>query len=686
MANRLAGETSPYLLQHKNNPVDWYPWGPEALLRAREQDMPIMLSIGYSACHWCHVMEHESFEDEETAKVMNALFVSIKVDREERPDLDSIYTQAVQAMTGRGGWPMTVFLTPDGRPFFGGTYFPKDERPGMPAFTRVLMAAADAYHNKRADVLEGADQLVAKIQSPPVEQTGEMMTTLILQTAAQRVRAQFDRQHGGFGGAPKFPQSMGLDVLLRCSRRYNDADSLGMVELTLEKMARGGMYDQVGGGFHRYSTDARWLVPHFEKMLYDNALLSRSYLHAYQLTGKPFYRDVAEETFGYVLREMTSPEGGFYSSQDADSEGEEGKFFVWRPQEIVDVLGQEAAAAFMRYFDVTEDGNFEGHNILHVPDGPAAVAQELGTSEESLAAVIDLAKKQLLLVRERRVHPGRDDKVLTAWNGLMLRSFAEGAAALEREDYLQAAVRNADFLLSNLKRDGRLRRTYKDGQAKLSGYLEDYAMLADGLIALYEATFDRRWLDEARSLADTMVAQFWEAREGVFYDTARDHEALIVRPRDTFDNAMPCGGSVAADVLLRLSVLTGDGEYGRKAISALRSVSQYMTQYPNGFGRWLAALDFYLSTPQEIAIVGPRDHRATRALRSVVFSAYLPSRVVAGYDPASGAEAVRGMPLLEGRGLVNGQPTAYVCEHYACMAPVTDPEALRQQLGLTQAP
>ena len=553
MPNRLAGETSPYLLQHKDNPVDWFPWGPEALEKAKQEDRPIFLSIGYSACHWCHVMEHESFEDPQTAEVMNALFVSIKVDREERPDLDSIYMQAVQTLTGRGGWPMSVFLTPAGQPFYGGTYYPPDDRHGMPSFTKVLMAVADAYQNKRSDVTDTAGQLTSRLQPATVQGT-EMLTVDLLQQACQSAKAQFEPAHGGFGSAPKFPQPMTLEFLLRCWARFGDSEALRMATFTMQKMARGGMYDQVGGGFHRYSTDAFWLVPHFEKMLYDNALLSRVYVQAAQATGEPFYRRVAEETFDYVLKEMTHPSGAFYSTQDADSEGHEGKFFVWTPVQTAALLGEDDARVVNHYYGATEAGNFEGRNIFHVPSDASKAAADLGMPEQAVLAIVERARARLYAAREERVHPGLDDKVLTSWNGLMLRSLAEGAAALGRDDYLQAAVKNAAFLLHTMRRDGRLLRTYKDGTAKLMAYLEDYAMLAEGLISLYEATFERRWLDEAVSLADAMVSLYWDPGEGLFYDTASDHESLIVRPRDTFDNAMPSGGSAAAGVLLRLAV------------------------------------------------------------------------------------------------------------------------------------
>jgi uncharacterized protein YyaL (SSP411 family) len=685
MPNRLAGETSPYLLQHKDNPVDWYPWGPEALERARAEDKPILLSIGYSACHWCHVMEHESFEDPDTAEVMNSLFVSIKVDREERPDLDGIYMQAVQMLTGHGGWPMTMFLMPDGRPYYGGTYFPREARQGMPAFMDVLKGVADAYYLRKDDVVESARNLTDRLQSSGQGRSDEVLTASLLQMAVQRLAGGYDWDHGGFGSAPKFPHPMATEFLLRSHHRQPDARTLQMVEHSLTQMANGGIYDQVGGGFHRYSTDAHWLVPHFEKMLYDNALLSRLYLHAYQITGNAFYRRVTEETLDYVLREMTDPSGGFYSTQDADSEGVEGKFFVWSPGQVIAELGESDGALFNRYYDVTKDGNFEGKSILNVPVPAAQVAEEAGVTEAEMEAVVRRGRERLYEVREQRVHPGRDEKVLTSWNGLMLKSFAEAAATLGRDDYRAAAVANAEFLLRELRPDGRLLRTWKQGRAKLLGFLEDYSMLIDGLITLYETTFDRRWMDEARRLADEMVELFWAEGEEVFYDTGNDHEELIVRPRDTFDNAMPCGNSVAADVLLRLALIFGEADYARRAASSLRSVVQLLANYPTGFGHWLGAFDYYLSKPLEIAVIGPRDDPASKALVDLVSGAYLPNKIVAGWDPADGDAAVTGLPLLEGRSLVEGKPAAYVCENYACQMPVTEPRALAEQLGLESA-
>ncbi|MBI4308497.1 MAG: thioredoxin domain-containing protein [Chloroflexi bacterium] len=681
MPNRLIHETSTYLRQHAHNPVDWYPWGDEALSRARAEDKPILLSIGYSACHWCHVMERESFEDREIARLMNESFVCIKVDREERPDLDAVYMQAVQAMTGRGGWPLTVFLTPDGKPFYGGTYFPPEDHYGHPGFPRVLQAVAEAHHARRGELASAAEQLVAKLQeSIVVRPSADILTADVLRQAYREVAASFDPQKGGFGHAPKFPQPMVHEFLLRYWARTKDPQALEMVELSLAQMARGGIYDQLGGGFHRYSTDADWLAPHFEKMLYDNALLACLYLHAYQATGKPFYRRIAEETLDYVLREMTSPEGGFYSAQDADSEGEEGKYYIWTSKEITEVLGVETGSVFCRYFGVTAGGNFEGRNILHIPATGDVLARDLSGSEEELVRTIDAGRRKLMTVRQRRVPPGCDDKVLTAWNGMTLRSLAEAAAVLGQDDYRQAAVANATLLLASLRPHGRLLRSYKDGEARGKGYLEDYAHLADGLLALYEVTFERRWFDEARALADAMMDLFWDEAQGAFYDTGRDHEALVVRPRDIFDNAMPCGSSTAADVLPRLAVLTGEDAYARCAAALLRSVRGSLAQYPLGFGHWLCALSFYLSTPKEIAIVGGRDDPATRALVSAVHRSFLPHKVIAGRAPED-ERAATGIPLLEGRVTVNGRPTAYVCERNTCQTPVTGPDTLLQQLG-----
>jgi uncharacterized protein YyaL (SSP411 family) len=687
MPNRLINETSPYLLQHANNPVDWYTWGEEALERAKDEDKPILLSIGYSACHWCHVMERESFENESIAALMNESFVNIKVDREERPDLDAVYMEAVQMLTGSGGWPMTVFLTPDGTPFYGGTYFPPADRGQMPGFPRVIRAMADAYHNQRGQIANTTQQLVEQMgRSGQLARGTSPLTVDVIHQAYSGLATNFDYQNGGIGAAPKFPQPMTLEFLLRYYHHgYNDR-ALEMVNLTLENMAFGGIYDQIGGGFHRYSTDAFWLVPHFEKMLYDNALLARLYLHAYLITQRPLYKRVTQETLDYVLREMTDPQGGFYSAQDADSEGEEGKFFVWEPGDIRAALGTEEGNLFGGFYGVTDAGNFEGKTIFNIPQEPELFAEAHDISLNRLSDLIERGKLALREIRDRRVHPLLDDKVLSSWNGLMLRSFAEAAASLGRTDYLKAAIKNAEFILSSMRNGGRLLRTYRNGQARLLGYLEDYAFVADGLLALYEATFERRWLDEAIGLVDGMVELFWDETVQGFYDTGSDHESLVVRPRDVFDNAQPCGGSVATDVLLRLAIITGNTEYTAKAAAPLRALRDLMGRAPAGTGHWLGALDFYVSIPKEIAVIGPRKDTSTQALLDTVFGRYLVNKVVVGADSTPdavdlGAGALSAvLPLLEGRGLIDGKPTAYVCQNYACQLPVTDPEALAAQL------
>ena len=680
-ANRLASETSPYLLQHAHNPVDWYPWSPEAFELARREDKPVLLSVGYSACHWCHVMERESFENDDIAALMNQLFVSIKVDREERPDVDQIYMQAVQSMTGRGGWPMTVFLTPDGVPFYGGTYFPPEDRHGMPAFPRLLRSIADAYHSRRGEVLEAGRQLVETMgQSGRLTGSTSLLGPDVLSRAYLGIGGEFDERDGGLGQAPKFPQPMTWEAVLRVARRSGDARGLGMLRHTLTRMARGGIYDQLGGGFHRYSVDGQWLVPHFEKMLYDNAQLASLYLHGWLATGEPLYRRIAEETLDYVRREMTHPAGGFYSAQDADSEGVEGKFFVWSADEIRAVLGDPALArAALAYWGVDDGPNFEGHSILFVPREPEEVAGTLGMTVDELMAAIGRARALLHAAREPRVHPALDDKVLASWNGLMLAAFAEAASVLGRADYLAAAVRNAEFLGRQMVRDGRLLRSWKDGQARITGYLEDYSMVGAGLLALYEATFDRRWLDESRRLAEEALRLFWSADRNAFFDTGDDQEALVVRPRNLFDNAVPSGTSVAIDWLLRLAVMVGEERYQAIALEALRPMADLMQRYPSGFGRYLSALDFHLGPVAEVALVWrPGEERAMGPLLDTVFGRYQPNRVVVG--AAEGDAAAAGLPLLAERTTVGGRPTAYVCQHYVCQLPVTEPDALARQL------
>jgi hypothetical protein len=676
--NRLAQETSPYLLQHKDNPVDWYPWGEEALQKARNENKPILLSIGYSACHWCHVMAHESFEHEPTAEIMNRAFVNIKVDREERPDLDDIYMQAVQAMTGgRGGWPMTVFLLPDGRPFYGGTYYPLEPRFGMPSFRQVLLGLADAYQNRRAEVEANASELTSGLQREVLGLGGsDPLDADLLNTAAANMGRSFDAQNGGFGSAPKFPNPMNLEFLLRTAARTGDDSALTMMTFTLRKMARGGIYDQLGGGFHRYSVDAYWLVPHFEKMLYDNAQLSRVYLHAWQHTGAPFFKRIAEEIYDYILREMTAPEGGFYSTTDADSEGEEGKFFVWSKEELFDILDDDARIA-IEYWGVTTGGNFEGHNILYVPNEDAVIAERLGMSVDRLREKIVECRDLLYARRTGRVAPGLDDKILTAWNGLMLASLAEAARVLERADYRAAAVRNAEFMLAELVRDGELLRTWKNGQAKIKAFLEDYANLIDALLELYQTTFDVRWFSEARWLADAVLAHF-SAEDGGFFDTSDAHETLIARPRSLQDNATPGGNAMMAKSLARLAAYTGDTRYDEAARKTLAPLAAAMREYPQAFGEALNAADLLVRGIDEVAVVGAADDEGTHALLREAQSPFRPGVVVALAQ--ANVEGETTIPLLNYRTMRGGAPTAYVCRHFACQMPVTTVEALKGQL------
>jgi uncharacterized protein YyaL (SSP411 family) len=674
MPNKLIHETSPYLLQHAHNPVEWYPWGEEAFEKARHENKPVLLSIGYSACHWCHVMAHESFENEQIAQLMNEHFVNIKVDREERPDLDQIYMNAVQMMTHHGGWPMTVFLTPDAVPFYGGTYFPPQDRYNMPGFPKVLLGVADAYRERQDDIRETGTSLVNELRRlSETRRSDHPIEIELLDAAYAGVIRNYDEINGGFGGAPKFPPAMTLEFLLRTYARTGNIEALDMVNHTCRKMANGGMYDQLGGGFHRYSTDARWLVPHFEKMLYDNALLSRLYLHYFQVSQEQWARQTVEGILDYVLREMTDPSGGFYSTQDADSEGHEGKFFVWDFDEIRAALGETAASRFCDYYNVTAAGNFEGKNIPNVTRSleDVAVAHNIPVSE--LQASLKESTQILFELRERRVKPDRDEKVLTAWNGLMLASFAEAGVILNRSDYTNAARRNAEFVLSNLRRDGVLLRTWKDGVAKFNGYLEDYAFLIEGLVTLYETTGEFRWLEEARALADRMIEEFWDGESGAFFFTGKSHENLIVRSKDFFDNATPSGNSVATVALLRLAILTGEENYRNLATAVLGEMADSIRRYPSGFGYALSAADFLLSTPKEVAIVG-KDGNDIRPLLSETWRTYLPNKVVA---PGFGAQNI---PLLENRPLLNGRPTAYVCVHYTCQQPVNEPSELAAEL------
>ena len=686
--NRLIHETSPYLKQHAYNPVDWFPWGEEALAKAKLLDRPIFLSIGYSACHWCHVMEHESFEDPEVGRILSEHFISIKVDREERPDLDQIYMTAVQLLTQHGGWPMSVFLTPGLEPFYGGTYFPPTDRHGLPAFKKLVTALAEAWKNRRTEIATNAVQIVAGIQesmqlAPPADaakgaDAERIYAEALLRNAGRTLQRAFDTVHGGFGRAPKFPHPMELRLLLRIAYRFGDDSALEMVTKSLDHMAMGGIYDQLGGGFHRYSTDERWLAPHFEKMLYDNALLTMAYLEAYQVTNNEYYREIVEETLAYVLREMTSPDGAFYSTQDADSEGVEGKFFVWTLAEIEKLLGPADAKLFASVYDVTALGNWEGHNILHLSRGLDVEARMLSIPIDELKARLKRCSDKLLAERSKRIWPGRDEKVLTAWNGLMIASFAKAAQVLENPAYAQAATRAADFLLTTMRRaDGRLyRTTLGNVPPKLNGYLEDYAYLADALVTLYEATFEPRWIASAVELSGILYTQFWDETDGGFFFTSRDHETLIARNKDPHDNATPSGNSMAVCALLRLAKLTSDGHLAEMAERTLHLFGGLMGRSPMAAGQMLCALDFKFGPVKEIAVVGDAKNAEVIEVLRHLRRPFRPNQVVAW--KATGSEEA--LPLLKDRSAL-GNVTTYVCEDFTCQAPIIGAKALQEQLA-----
>ncbi len=676
MPNHLATETSPYLLQHAHNPVDWRPWGAEALALAREESRPILLSIGYAACHWCHVMERESFEDEATAALMNEHFVCVKVDREERPDIDAIYMQATQAMTGHGGWPMTVFLTPEGEPFHAGTYYPPEDRHGMPGFRRVLLGVADAWTNRQEAVRQTTASM-RELYASSMERTrstGALDVALLSRAMSELVR-RYEPHWGGFDGAPKFPPTMTLDFLLRQWARTGESQALEMVTHTFRRMARGGIYDQAGGGFSRYSVDAHWLVPHFEKMLYDNALLVRLGAAIWQATRDAEARRVTEETLGWLTREMTSPAGGFYSSLDADSEGHEGRYYVWDAAELDALLGEDAA--LMRaYWGVTSGGNFEGRNILHVPREPADVAREQGVTEPELRTAVERATRLLYDARERRVRPARDEKILAGWNGLMLRGVAESARAFGDEALAEVALRNGEFLFRELVRDGgrSVLRSHKDGESRIPGFLEDYAAVALGALSLYELTFDRTWLDRAGTLADSLLEKFWDEEAQALFDSPSGGSPLITRPRDVTDNAVPSGTSLAIELLLRLGDILADGRYTSRAGYLLETVAEPMARYPTAFGHALGAADLAVRGAIEVAIAGEPWSDEFRALARAVSERYVPSLVLAG----GLGESARGITLLEGR--ERSTAMAYVCRAYACDAPTSEPDMLVEQL------
>lgn len=682
--NRLIHETSPYLLQHAYNPVDWYPWGPEALQLAKERNRPILLSIGYSACHWCHVMERESFENEAIAELMNRWFICIKVDREERPDLDEIYMAATVTMNhGQGGWPMTVFLTPAQEPFFAGTYFPPEDRWGRPGFGSVLKKIADYWATSPSEVRDQAKELTAQLQGLKQLSSPISISESVLEEAVVQFKNDFDETHGGFGTAPKFPPATGLSFLLRSHRRSGNPHTLTMVTKTLDMMAAGGIYDHIGGGFARYSTDARWLLPHFEKMLYDNALLARVYVEAYQVTQKPLYRQVATEVLDYVSREMTGPEGGFYSSTDADSEGVEGKFFVWTPAEVsVALNNDEEARRFCVLYDITESGNWEHKSIPNRLRPLEDVARQLNLTTDELLEIASRAKPLLYEARRRRVPPGLDDKVITAWNGMMLSAMAEAARVFGSTTYLESAQRTADFLLRHHARpDGRLLRTSRGDRAHLDAYLEDYAYLAEGLVDLYEAGSPESYLQAAGRLAEYLISNFTDQEGGGFFTTASHHESLILRHRDGTDGATPSANAVAASALARLSYHFDREDWRRAATAAVRAYGRQIARYPRAFAKSLAVVDFLTEGPVELAIVGDGSQANLRALREAVARCYLPNRILATGSPGTPTS----LPLLKDRPTVSSQPTLYICRNYTCRQPITDPRSVEAALQADQS-
>ena len=677
--NRLARETSPYLRQHAENPVDWHPWGPEALDRARSEGRPILLSIGYAACHWCHVMAHESFEDAETARLMNEWFVNIKVDREERPDLDAIYMSAVQAMTGHGGWPMTVFLTPDGVPFYGGTYFPPNDRQGMPSFRRVLTSVSTAFRERRGDVEAAAAQVRAMYGRIDTGAASRAPTVAALATAARGIARRYDERHGGFERAPKFPHAMALDFALAAWRRGLMPNGMIVARDSFLAMSRGGIHDQVGGGFHRYSVDDRWLLPHFEKMLYDNALLCRLGVHLHQVTHDPEIRQAVEDTIGWLGAEMTADGGGFYSSLDADSEGEEGRFYVWDADEFDAELGEDARVAGA-YWGVTRGGNFEGRNILHVAADPDATLARVGgaLTRDDLHGLVRRARAALGAARARRTRPARDEKILASWNGLMVRALAEAARALEHDHARTLAMRAGTFLMREMVADGRVLRVYnpaRDAQRTI-GFLDDQAAVALSALSLYELTFDERWVGHAQQLTESMLRWFWDDGAGSFFDTAHDHEALITRPRDSTDNATPAGTSLAVELLLRMGDLLDSERWRQRALDVLSNTGEAIERYPLAFGHLLVAADMAVYGPVEVALLGDRASVGFTALDRVVATQYVPGLVLAG------GQTNGGVALLRQRELINNAPTAFVCRRYTCDAPTTLPETLSAQLEL----
>src|SRR5438477_1089199 len=679
--NRLAAETSPYLLQHAHNPVDWYPWSEEAFARARAENRPILLSVGYSACHWCHVMERESFEDENTARLMNELFVNVKVDREERPDVDDVYMKAVQMLTGRGGWPMTVFLTPDGKPFYGGTYFPPVDRHGLPGFPRLLEAVARAYRDRPDEVARSVDRILSALEGAEQPRpSDEAPDPSLVRRAAEGLLGAVDRHRGGLGGAPKFPHPAVFQLFLRQRRAAPRSDLLDAVLLTCRRMAQGGLYDQIGGGFHRYTVDAQWRVPHFEKMLYDNAQLPRLYLEAFQVTGDRWLRAIAEETLDYVLRDLRHPEGGFYSATDADSEGEEGKYFVWTPAEVARLVDPNDVDLVCRYWDISEEGNFDGKSIPHVTLTVEQVARMFGRSPAEGAAALERARTRLLAARGERVPPARDEKILASWNGLMIGTLAEAGRVLRTPRIVGAACAAAEFVWTRMRSGGNLLHGWAGGGAKHGAYLDDHAFVASALLDPYEATGDRVHLERTRELAAELDARFHDGAGGGYFFTAHDEERLIARSKPGADGSLPSGNAVAAHVLLRLHHLTGEAGHRARAEEILRLYHDEAAENPFGHATYLQALELYLEGPLEVVVVGRRGAADTDELWGEVARAYLPHRVLVATEPgdADPPAPARARPPVDGRA------TAYVCRNFTCSAPVTRADELARLLQPTR--
>ncbi len=685
--NALIHEKSPYLLQHAGNPVNWYPWGEEAFQKAKNEDKPIFLSIGYATCHWCHVMAHESFEDSETAEILNNHFVSIKVDREERPDLDKIYMSVCQALTGHGGWPLSVFLTPERIPFFAGTYFPKTGRQGLIGFPELLLKLDNLWKEDRDRLLTAGDQITEHLQKvSETASTGKSLSVETLEKAGIQLARSFDPQWGGFGNAPKFPSPHQLTFLLRRHRRNGRANDLKMVEKTLQAMRWGGLFDHIGYGFHRYSVDEKWFAPHFEKMLYDQALLAMAYTEAYQVTGQSFYARVAREVFTYVLRDMTAPEGGFYSAEDADSEGVEGLFYLWTPREVKAILGSKSGEVFCDFFDIREGGNFEeGRSIPHMRESLSAFAKGRSMGEKVLASLLQQGREKLFSERKKRIHPLKDDKILTAWNGLMITAFFKGYRALGDAIYLQAAEKALTFILNSMrKKDGYLIRRYREGEAAHAGYLDDYAFLTWALVEGYESTFNPSYLETAVALTHTMLDLFWDSENHGLFFTGRENETLITRSRDAQDGALPSGNSVAALTLLQLGRLTGETAFEEKADKLMRAFSDQADAYPSAHTQLLQALDFMIGPAQEVVIAGPRDDGNTKTMLEVIHRNFLPRLVAHLVSNDEDRDRLAELaPFVKEMVPVEGKATAYVCRRYACQAPVTDPKEMEKALNET---